>query len=219
MIWERVPAHAILKNRGRVRVLRYRAKVEYPVILPMAGVQKLLCVFAFISVKAFHTGRGVTHNNYPIRDVYEILDVNPGTVPSPLSFWGCCELVQGSPSSRSSFSSLNLALSPDTSRRTKSVMVRSELVMSLTLAPQAPRRSHSHSGESDKISVQIIDERRERFALIFYVTSYAVEIQVVEQMVLPLTGGQTAIQTTTISPGGWSFVSFFTSEDDSCWSK
>ena len=39
-------------------------------------------------------------------------------------------MARRSPSSRSNFSSLNRALSPDTSRRTKSVMVTREPVMS-----------------------------------------------------------------------------------------
>ena len=48
----------------------------------MAGIQKLLRIFAFISVESFYTGRGVTHNNYPVCDVYEILNVYPNGVPS-----------------------------------------------------------------------------------------------------------------------------------------
>jgi len=74
VIWEWVPAHATLEHRGRVRVFCHRTKIEHPIVLSMACIQKLLCVFAFVSVETFHTGRRVTHNNYPIRDVYEIFD-------------------------------------------------------------------------------------------------------------------------------------------------
>jgi len=127
VIWEWIPAHATLKDRRRVRVFSHRTKIEHPIVLSMARIQKPLRVFAFISVETFYTGRRVTHNNHPIRDVYEIFSVGPSEIPPTLRvekcFWGRCELACGSPSSRSSFSSLNLALSPDTSRLTKSVMV------------------------------------------------------------------------------------------------
>lgn len=84
MIRERVPAHTTFENRGRVRVFCHRAEVEHPIVLSVASIQKPLRVFAFVSVKAFYTGRRVTHNNYPIREVDEILDVNPDEVPQML---------------------------------------------------------------------------------------------------------------------------------------
>jgi hypothetical protein len=85
VIWEWVPAHATLENRGRVRVFCHRTEVEHPVVLPMASIQKPLRIFAFVSIKAFHAGRRVAHNDHPIRDVYEIFDVNPSGIPFILS--------------------------------------------------------------------------------------------------------------------------------------
>ena len=87
VIWEWIPAHAILKNRGGVRVLRHRAKVEHPVILPVVCIQKPLRIFAFISVKAFHTGRWVTHNDHSICDVGEILNEIRTNVGGSVLFW------------------------------------------------------------------------------------------------------------------------------------
>jgi hypothetical protein len=89
VIWEWVPAHAILKNRGRVRVFCHGTKIEHPVVPSVACIQKPLCVFAFVSVETFHTGRGVTHNNYPIREVHEIFGVGPGEIPPMLRVEKC----------------------------------------------------------------------------------------------------------------------------------
>ena len=75
VIWKRIPAHATLKNRRRVRVFCHGTKVEHPVVLSVACVQKPLCVFALVSVQAFHTGRRVAHDDHPIRNVHEIFGV------------------------------------------------------------------------------------------------------------------------------------------------
>ena len=139
MVWEWVPTHATLENRGGVRVFCHRTEVEHPVVLPTSCVQKPLRVFTFVPVETFHAGRRVAHNDQSIRDVNEIFDdANAIEVSSGFRVQSCfgdaVNLVRGSPSSRSNFSSLNLALSPETSCLTKSVIVREELqlVMSLT---------------------------------------------------------------------------------------
>lgn len=81
MIREWVPAYATLKDRGRVRVFCYGTEVEHPVVLPMACIQEPLCIFASVSVKAFHTGCRVTHNDDSVRDVDEIFGaINPSEV-------------------------------------------------------------------------------------------------------------------------------------------
>ena len=82
MIWEWVPAHPTFENRGRIGVFCHRTKVKHPVVLPVPGIQEFLSIFAFVSVKSFHAGRGVTHNDHTIRDVDEILDVNLIEIPA-----------------------------------------------------------------------------------------------------------------------------------------
>ena len=63
----------------------------------MPGIQELFRIFAFVSVKSFHAGCGVTHDDHTIRDVDEILDGSSIEVPATLRVerWRDAHLAQG----------------------------------------------------------------------------------------------------------------------------
>ena len=93
VIWEWIPTHPILKNRGWVRVFCHGTEVKHPVVLPVSGIQEFLRIFAFVSVKSFHAGRRVAHHDHTIRNVDEIWDVNSSEVPITLRVEWCWESV------------------------------------------------------------------------------------------------------------------------------
>lgn len=72
MIWERISTHSSTKDFRRVRVLLDWAEVEYPVVVPVAMVEKFLRIFASVAVQAFYAICGISHNYDTVCNVCQI---------------------------------------------------------------------------------------------------------------------------------------------------